>query len=186
MDNISAPNVVDIIALVLIAIGGIRGFYHGLSGEIGHLTGVVVSFLAAIFAYGWIAAWMAGNTVLSERTANAVAFIVTFIGAMVMVFLVSRIIRHIIRSSIEEKRDKGWGAVIGLARAAIIVIAIFVALNFWPNEYLNRVCGTESTIGSVVLKFMPDIREQIDRKLQEKEDGESDPPRPRRARSREI
>ena len=49
-------NLVDIVALALIALGSIHGFIRGLSGELSHLIGMLVAFIFGMWCkepLGW-------------------------------------------------------------------------------------------------------------------------------------
>lgn len=162
METISFPNAADIFALIIIAIGMIRGFVRGLSGELGHLLGVVAAFLSSILLYDKAALWMAEHMRLGEKEAGALSFVATFILAWLVVLIVSRIVRYIVRSSLQEKTDRIWGALLGIIKSIIIVLAIFIALNLWPNDYINRVFGRESVIGYFVVRVMPQVRTEIE------------------------
>ena len=43
-----------------------------------------------------------------------------------------------------------------------MILIVVVMMNLWPHEYLNRKFGEESVVGTVVLRYMPSLRETIE------------------------
>ena len=62
----------------------------------------------------------------------------------------------------EEPFDKVAGSVAGFVRSALFTLIVFIAVNLTPHEYLNRLFGEESVIGTLTLKMMPMLQEELE------------------------
>lgn len=141
---------VDIAALVLIGLGTLHGCLRGLSGELAQVLSVVAAFVFGLWLHQPFALWMMENTRLSERLSQAMAFAVTILSALVVMLCLRFVFGRIMKVVIEERFDRAGGGVSGFVRSCLIVIILFILLNMWPNEYLNRKFGEESMIGSFI------------------------------------
>ena len=153
-------NVFDIAALIFIVVSTLHGCFRGLSGELAHLVSVVVAFIFGLYFYQPFGSWLLENTRLTDQPARALAFLTTILVALVAMILLRFVLRRIMRIVFEEKIDKVAGCFAGFIRSSVIVIIIFLVMNLWPNEYLNRRCGEESVIGGLLLKYVPSLREE--------------------------
>ena len=175
MDNMTLGNVVDIIAVALVAISGVRGFFRGLSGELAQLAGTVGALLFGLLAYDPTTTWLMTYTVLGDdpRMARAVAFVGTILAASVAMVLLRYIVRRVVRVVVEGSADRWLGLAAGSVRTTLIVVILFLALNMIPHPYLNRVFGEESRIGRRVASLLPRLEarvpevEQIRHKLED-------------------
>lgn len=152
------PNILDLVAVVLLALGTLRGALRGLSGELARLVALVAAFAFGLAAYDPVAAWFLAHTRLEGRLATVVAFVGTLLGAVIALLLIRKVLKALMRVVIEEKFDKAAGAVAGFIGTSIVIVIVFVVLNMWPNDFLNRKFGEESVIGRVILRSMPELR----------------------------
>jgi len=104
--------------------------------------------------------WLLEYTRLDERPAFILAFIATMFLATMVMLLLRFVLKNIIKIVINKKFDKLAGCVAGFIRATVFVIIFFLMMNLWPHDYLNRVFGEESFIGSIVLRWIPEIVER--------------------------
>ncbi len=163
LETIPNLNLVDIVALGLIAIGGIQGFFRGLSGELARLIGVIVAFVAGVSLHGAVGEWILKNTRLMDQTAHAVAFIATVVLAVLIMLAIRLVVKRLIKVVFADGFDKTVGIVAGLARMSVVVCIIFLIMNLIPHDYLNRQFGERSAIGSVVVRYVPTVRETLER-----------------------
>lgn len=163
MGEFPSPNAVDIGALVILLLGTIIGFRRGLSGEIARFIGTIAALCLGIYFYKPFGAWIAGHTRIGEETANVIAFALMAGAVLLITLLVRLILRSIMKISFEGNLEKAGGCIAGFIRALILVLMVFMAMNMWPHEYLNRTFGRESVIGSLVVKYMPAIKKQVEK-----------------------
>ena len=163
MSDIFAPlSLVDIIAILLVAVGGLQGFFRGLSGELARLIGAVLAFFAGVWLRAPVGGWIADNTRLEEQAANALAFTVTIILALLIMMLLRMLIKRMVQVVFAEAFDKFAGVIAGLLRMSIMVLIVFLCMNMIPHAYLNRVFGEESAIGRIVVKYVPAVRSTLE------------------------
>jgi uncharacterized membrane protein required for colicin V production len=163
MNSFPAPNAVDIGALVILLLGTIIGFRRGLSGEIARFIGTIVAFCLGIYFYKPLGEWLVEHTRLEEGPANVIAFVVMVSVVLLITLIIRLILRSIMKISFEGNIEKAGGCVAGFIRAFLLILIIFIAMNMWPHDYLNRIFGKESIIGGVVVKYMPAIRKQVEK-----------------------
>ncbi|MBT3194407.1 MAG: CvpA family protein [Verrucomicrobia bacterium] len=156
-------NLVDIGALILIAIGALQGFFRGLSGELARLIGTLLAFVAGVALHDSVAAWILENTRLEDQPAHAVAFIATVLIAILIMLLLRLVVKRLIKVVFAAGFDKGMGVLAGSLRMGTVVCIIFLIMNLVPHDYLNRHFGEESAIGSVVIRYVPRVRQTLER-----------------------
>jgi len=155
MENIPPPSVIDIVALIIVALGMFQGFRRGLSGELARLISIVVAFALGLHFYHPFGLWLSAHTRLSEQPAHALAFITAIIAAIVTMILLRIVLKRVMTIVFEKKIDKMGGLLAGFVCSSVIVIIIFMIMIIVPNNYLNRQFGQNSVIGSVIIKYMP-------------------------------
>lgn len=149
--------------MVVIIIGTAIGFKRGLSGEIARFLGTIIALSLGLFFYKPCGAWISGHTRLGEESAGTMAFILTVTVILVITLVVRLVLRSIMKISFEGGLEKTWGCVAGFIRSVILVLIVFIAMNLWPQEYLNRVFGGESFIGSIVIRYLPAAARQVEK-----------------------
>lgn len=150
MTDLPPFSIVDILAILLIALGTLHGYLRGLSGELAQFLSVIAAFVFGLWFHHPLALWMLENTRLSERPSQTLAFLATVLAAMIVMLCLRFVVKRVMRVIVEERFDKIGGCISGFIRSSVIVIILFVVLNMWPHEYLNRKFGDESFIGSFI------------------------------------
>ncbi|OQX58126.1 MAG: hypothetical protein B5M52_05995 [Helicobacteraceae bacterium 4484_230] len=163
MESLPEFNLVDIIALALIAVGAVQGYFRGLSGEIARLVGTVLAFVAGISLHATVGKWILENTRLEDQAAHAVAFIATILLAFAVMIVLRLIVKRLIKVVFADGFDKSSGVIAGVLRMSIVVCIIFFGMNMIPHDYLNRTFGEESVIGRIVVKYVPMVRETLEK-----------------------
>jgi len=166
MEDLPPVSLVDVIALAVVALGSVRGFFRGLSGELARVISLVAAFVLGARFYRPLAGLVTVHTRISEENAPVAAFIFTILAAAVCLFVLRFLLKRIIKVVIEERADRIGGVIAGLLRSSTLVLIVFLALNLWPDEELNRTFGQDSLIGSLVLKAAPRAREYVQEKVQ--------------------
>ena len=156
-------NTVDIVALVVIALGTLNGLRRGLSGEIAGTVSAVVALLLGLLCYGPCGDWLSDHTAVSEGVDKALAFAATIIVALVVMLLLRLMVKETVTVAVSSKKvDLIGGLLAGFVKTTIFVAVVLLCVNMWPNPYLNRVFGDESVIGRITVAAMPELREQAE------------------------
>jgi uncharacterized membrane protein required for colicin V production len=158
-------NLVDIIALALIIFGSIHGFIRGLSGELSHLLSILGAFIFGLWCREPLAVWFQENTRLTEQPAQALAFAITILTALIILLCLRYFLNKIMKIVIEEPFNRVGGAIAGFLRATLIIIIIFIFMNLIPHEYMNQKFGDESLVGSLIKPHIPNIEEQVEKHI---------------------
>ncbi len=161
MDGFPPPALVDLLAIIIIVIGGFQGYFRGLSGELAGLISVLIAFMLGVRFYEPFGAWVLDHTRLEGRPSLALAFVVTVVTVIVVLLFLRHVIKRIIKVVVEEQAEKTGGVFAGVIRASLYVVIAFVVLNLVPHEYLNRKFGEESVVGTAIQAVMPHMQELI-------------------------
>ena len=161
MDNLSHFNIVDLVALILILLGLIRGFMKGLSGELAGLLGAAAAFVGAWYFYTPLGNFLTDKTRLSERATVAVAFVLALIGAYMAMRILRLVLRHVMEFSFKGKIEKIGGMLAGGIRMTVVVTAFVLLMTLWPHEYLHRLFAEESVFGRFVFEKLGPVYEKI-------------------------
>lgn len=163
MGSFPPPNIVDFVALIFIVIGAFIGYRRGLSGELAQLISMAAAFVLSLFLYHPLGSWLHENTQLYDRPqlARALAYFATIVVATIAMVLLRFLLKRIMQVVIEREADKIGGVIAGLVRSIILVAIVLLLMNMWPHQYLNRLFGEESMLGTVVVRCMPSLHERV-------------------------
>ena len=154
-------SVVDIVALCLIAVGGIQGFFRGLSGELARLAGAIIAFVGGTLLHEPVGQWVSAHTRLEARPAQALAFIATVIIAVLIMIAVHFLLKKIIQGVFAPGFDKTTGTLAGLLRMSIFTCIFFIAMNMIPVDALNRQFGENSVVGRFIIRYVPTVEQTL-------------------------
>ena len=130
-------NILDIIILIPVAWMAFRGFSKGLIIEVATLVALILGiYLSINFSY------VAGNFLveqfdLTTKYLHIIAFIVTFIGVVLVVHLIGKILEKVINIVALGLINKLLGGVFGILKAVVLLSVIIMLINrFDPNQNL--------------------------------------------------
>jgi uncharacterized membrane protein required for colicin V production len=160
-DHIAQPNLVDIAALAFIAVSMVIGARRGLSGELAGAVSTVVGFVLGLVFFSTLVDWLMDNSRLGETSSRMVAFVLVFL-VVFAIMLVMRIgLRLLLKLAIENKADRWGGAMAGMIKSLVLVLAAFLVLIMSPSEELSRMFGEGSMTGSLLIKVLPELKETV-------------------------
>jgi membrane protein required for colicin V production len=124
---------VDWALLAVLVASVVVGLWRGLVFEVLSLAGWVVAFIAAqAFAPGVAAVLPIG--VPGSALNHGVAFALTFLLALIVWALGSRLLRLIIHATPLQPVDRMLGGVFGLARGAVLLLAVATVVMLSPAQ----------------------------------------------------
>ena len=94
--------------------------------EIAQVAALVVGVLAGLYLSKWIGSFIAGIFNINEEHTQLIAFVIAFIGALINVFFVAKIIEKVVR-------DVSLGIVNRIAGAAFACIKYVLILSIIIN-----------------------------------------------------
>jgi membrane protein required for colicin V production len=135
MNNAALPlfGWVDWVLLAVLAISVCVGLWRGLVFEVLSLVGWVVAFIAAQ-AFAPLIATYVPIGVRGSALNHGVAFFATFVLALVLWALSSRLIRLLIHATPLQPVDRVLGGVFGLARGAVLLLAVATVVMLSPAQ----------------------------------------------------
>jgi len=157
-------NLVDILALLFVLVHVVLSWRRGLSEEIGRVAGAALAFWIGLRYHQMVAGWLTDHTRMEGPPATVVSYITVVLAIILASLILTLVVSKIIELAIPEGVDKVGGGLAGLVKGAFYMAMIFLAMNLWPHDYLNRHFGDESLIGSVVVKWVPAVQEQMEEK----------------------
>lgn len=142
-------NGLDLVIVILVGWGVIRGFFRGLISEISSILGVMLGFSAARSFYERLAnnmyTWVANPDsawVQHPEYSKVVAFLTIFIAVYFLVVLAGWAIKSIARVAMLGWVDRVFGVLFGLVKGSLIaMIIIFTMTVFMPvgkAEMVNK------------------------------------------------
>ena len=122
---------VDWVMAAVLALSVLVGLWRGLVFELMSLVGWVVAYVAAQMFSGQVAAYVPVGAPGSALHQGA-AYAATFIGALLAWALLSRLVRMIIRATPLTLIDRFAGALFGVLRGGVLLVAAATLVAFTP------------------------------------------------------
>jgi membrane protein required for colicin V production len=128
-----------------------------LSVIVGVMRGVVFELLSLA---GWVAAWFAAQWLAPQVAPHVpvgaqgsalnhgAAFALTFIAALIVWGLAARLVRLLIRATPLSPLDRLLGAMFGLVRGAVLLLAVATVIGFTP---LVKSAAWQQSRGAAIL-----------------------------------
>lgn len=141
-------NKIDIVLLIILGFGLIRGFMRGLIIEMASLLAIVVGIYGAIH-FSFFTASLLEKVIPAERsTIETVAFGLTLIVLMLAVMFLAKIITQMFKAAQLGFLNRLTGGIFGMVKSAVIVGALFVFLErtFQVEKWLSTSALSESLL----------------------------------------
>lgn len=156
----------DYVVLFIVGCSMLIGLFRGLIKELISLIGWIAALVVAN-AYAGALADLLPAAVPGQALRLIVAFIALFIGVRLLIMLVAMLLDSLIEATGLTLADRGLGAVFGLARGAVLVIAGVLVCGmteiprqaFWKNAALSPMA-----VGAAreILPLLPDrVSQQV-------------------------
>jgi len=126
-------NPFDIIIIVILGYGLVRGLFRGLVKEVSSIIGVLGGFYAAFTYYPKLSKLLSG---LISDTAylNILSFLIIFCVVLIVVGVLSIIIKYLMNISFLGWVDRIGGLIFGAIKSILIVSILFIILTaFLPK-----------------------------------------------------
>ena len=141
-------NKIDILLLVILGFGLVRGFMRGLIIEMASLLAIVVGIYGAIH-FSFFTARLLGELMpSSQQTIEVVAFVITLIVLMLAVMFLAKVLTKMLKAAELGFLNRLAGALFGVLKAAVIVGSLFVFLErtFQTEKWLSPSALNESVL----------------------------------------
>ena len=122
-------SILDLIIGVILLIFAFAGLRKGLIIEAFYLASYIIGIYGAMFFSDAVAAWMSGFVKADGDLIAIIAFILTFIGVMVLVRFLGRLMSNLVEAISLGFIDKVGGFIFGLFKGALIVSILIMIMN---------------------------------------------------------
>ncbi len=162
--TVAAPdyNLIDIVALGIVLVCALIGWRRGLSGELSRFATILLALVLALRVREPLGHMIGGFTRLETPADIALAFTLVVIVALIGLSILRRLLERIMQITFTPGLEKTGGLAAGLLRGLLGVATVFVLMNLWPHDYLNRTFGESSLGGRTIQRLMPRIREGLE------------------------
>ncbi|BDQ35546.1 CvpA family protein [Pseudodesulfovibrio portus] len=151
-------NFLDIILICIVALFLLRGFFRGLVQEILSLIAVVLAVVLASNFDHLLQPHLA-LYIDSEMTVGVLSYSIIFVGTLILVWLVAKLIRTMLEITLLGWVDRTAGGVFGLLEGVLIgLIGLMFLQTFAPNSDIL----TQSAIAPQAQHLVDKLGEYID------------------------
>lgn len=172
--------ILDILLLIPLGWLVFLGWRKGVIREAATLAGIVAGIWAAVNLSKLVANLLG----LTGTSAILIAFFITFVGALVLTYLLGRSIERLVKSAHLSLANKIGGATLGMAKALCILAVILngIVLLDKNEELINRETREKSLLytpvyktGNLLISSLKDFIEEhkdLPEKIVGKKEGE--------------
>lgn len=158
-------NVIDIVLGVFLLLGFIRGFQKGFIVE---LAGIV-ALLAGIFGglnYGYIAeSYLEKWTNWSSSSIEIASFFIVFIGIVILVSIIAKILTTIVHSIALGLINRIFGSVFGVIKTGLFIFILLLIFDYINGD--GRFISETKLNGSVVVTTIRELSSTLLPSLEE-------------------
>lgn len=155
--------ITDIVLLAIIGIFAVRGLIKGLVHELFGIAAIIAAFVAA-YKYSATVGSMFKTFDLSERSLNALGFVIVFIVAYLLVMIVAVFLERILVKVSLSEVNRGGGMVFGAFKAAVILSVILAsAVSFMNKESGFVKTMQQGRVSGFLLGLSPVIYDVVDK-----------------------
>ena len=138
-------NFIDLIIVVLLILGAVRGFTDGFVKELASLLALILGIWGAIKFSSFTAARLYEYFDMTGRYVGIIAFMVTFIVIVILIHFIGVLVDKFVDAIQLSFLNRLVGIVFGLFKTALILSVIFVILNaidarhpFLPKDKIEQ------------------------------------------------
>ena len=157
-------NILDIILAVPLLWFAYRGFQKGLVIELASLLALILGIWAAIHFSFFAADFLSNNFDIGPKYLPVTAFIITFIGVVLGVILVGKIVEKFINLLALGFLNKLAGLIFGIVKAAFLLSVITLIINSFDDDQslITPKLREGSLLYKPIERFAPGIIPMLD------------------------
>jgi membrane protein required for colicin V production len=149
----------DIFFVVVLGFFLIRGIFRGLIQEISSIVGLILGFFLANKYYSLALPYLE-KFISNDNWAQIASYVAIFLGVMGLVFILSIILKKLVKVVVLDWLDKIGGGVLGLIKACLICsITLLVLTSFLPakTEFIrnSRLAPYVHKVSMAMGNFLP-------------------------------
>lgn len=168
-------NVIDIVLAIPLAWGAYKGFSKGIVQEIAQLAALLAGVFAGLYLSDWISSFLIDFLNTGSEQTKLIAFLIAFLGAVALVFLISKNIGKLINSLHLGLPNRIAGAVFASAKYILIISVLINFINSVDKTgiLLKKEIREGSLLYEPLGKIAPLILPKIMKMLPDQEETET-------------
>jgi len=138
-------NYIDIVIIVVLAVGMVRGFINGLVKEVASLAALILGIWGAIRFSSFTAGKLYDYFDMSGKYVGIISFLVTFGIIVIIIHFIGLLVDKLMQAVALGFINKLLGIVFGLFKSVLIMSVVLVVLNaidarrpFLPKEKIEQ------------------------------------------------
>jgi len=159
-------HIIDYAFAGLLLLGAIRGAVVGMTRQVYSLATLVAAVWVAGRYHAALAAKMVAGGHMSERTAEATAYMALLIGVWLAALILRLVLGMVFTAKFKPAFERTGGAAIGLIITAILASAVLAAAGMTQNETVRQAVTERSWVGRRMAQYVPAIRERLSGRLE--------------------
>jgi membrane protein required for colicin V production len=141
---------IDIIIIIPALWFGYKGFTHGLIRELASLAALILGVYAAFAFTDLVEEWICNPTIPKE-----VYFAITFLGVLIGVFFIGRLVEKIVKLVIPDFINNLLGGLFGVAKIVVISSVIIYFIHSVDSE--NVILTEQAIEKSFTYKYVEPV-----------------------------
>ena len=169
----------DILILLPLLIGLVRGLMKGLIVEISSIAAIILGFFGAKYWSAAFASWLMQQFNWSETACIVVAYALLFAGIALGLNIVARLL-----SKLFQKIQLGWinrlfGGLFGIAKWGIVIVALVLCVHNLDKQFqfiqpeLREKSVVYTTLTPYAEKAWEEIKTQVETQKAQQEDKQT-------------
>lgn len=152
---------IDLVVLVFIAIGLLKGFKKGLIRELFGLVGAILAIIIAYHSYQGVALLLLENYPLSTWQAQTISFIVLILGISLLGALLGYVWSKAVSLTAFAILDHIGGAAFGVVKVGVVLIILLIFFGAINVGTINIMLD-ESTVVQQIGVLLPLVYDYLD------------------------
>ncbi|HBN96140.1 MAG TPA: hypothetical protein DDZ66_07550 [Firmicutes bacterium] len=152
---------IDLVILVFLALGLLKGFKRGLVRELFSLMGAVLAIIIAYHSYQTLALVLLENYQLSTWQAQTISFVVLLVGISLLGAFFGYIWSKALSYTPFSVLDHIGGAAFGVAKVGAVVLILLIFLTAANISFVNTMLD-ESVVVQQIGVLLPFVYDYVD------------------------
>ena len=154
-------SILDICVAFFLAAGLFSGVCRGLSGELARVASVLVVAWAGFRFYPALSDALLAHTRITSEASPALAFFLILLAGLAGFIMLRHLLKRLLQPAFHGMVERIGGALAGLLRCTILLLAAFFFCSLAPAEYVRHYVLESSLSGKLYLQYAAPLLEQL-------------------------
>jgi membrane protein required for colicin V production len=152
---------IDVVILLLLALGAYEGYKKGLLMSIVGIFGFVLAIVLGIYFMEFVGNWLASETDQEALAIPIIAFLLIFFGTLFLINIAGRALKKMLGLVLLGGLDSLGGAVLGIVRTGFFISLLVWVLGKLELESLKK-WQSDSEYLAFIEPLTPEVLELLD------------------------